>query len=193
MSLDSYGISSPKMLNSANETIILLEEVTNAFKLIDTDHGSIHEGKFYENSVQTTLTAGGTYDIAFTTPADLYMHYRPAKIVCSADKLTIGFYEDCSVVGGATLTAYNHRRATTAAATMIFVTSASITAIGTSIHKSYIGGGTGVGGSRVGAETGQKNEWVLKQTTNYCLRLSNASSSSNIVNINNIWYEETNG
>lgn len=193
MSLDSYGIASPKMLNSAGETIILTERVTNAFKQIDVDHSNIHEGELYENSVQATLTAGGTYDIAFTTPSTLYVHYRPAKITCSADKLTINLYEDCSISSGATLTAYNHRRATTSIATMAFVTTASITSIGTLIHKSFIGGGTNVGGRSSGAETGQKNEWVLNQSTKYFLRLSNGSSSSNIVNINNIWYEEANG
>lgn len=191
MSLFSeLAASGSKMINSADETVNLLERVTNAFVNIDSDHRGIHRGQFYEASVQATISSGGTYNIVLTTPADTYVHYRNEKVSCSTDKLTISLYEGCTVTAGATVTPYNHNRNNTAASTVTVVKTATVTADGTLITQAYIGGGTGIGGSRQGSETGRENEWVLAFNTNYCIRLSNGSTGANTFNLNSIWYEE---
>ena len=193
MGLESYGIASPKMINSADETVFILERVSDAFPVIDIDKKSIHEGTFFETSVHATLSAGATYNIVLTTNASRYIHYRASRISCSADKLKISLYEDCTVTAGATVTPYNHNRNCTAATTVIIVKTANVTADGTLILQSFIGGGTAVGGNYMGGEGERANGWILKQSTNYCLRLENGSSGSNIVNVNQVWYEELKG
>lgn len=187
---NELAAGSSKLINSASDTVNILERATNAFVYIDTDHRGIHRGQFFETSVQATLSSGGTHNIVLTTPATDYIHYRAEKVVCSADKLTISLYENCSVSGGATVTPYNHNRNNTAVSTVAVVKTANVTADGTLISQSFIGGGSGIGGSRQGAETSQANEWVLALSKNYCVRLSNGSTGSNTVNINNLWYEE---
>ena len=181
------------MLDSASETVNIIDYVTGAFPTIEVEHRYIHEGLFFETSIQATLTAGGTYNIVITTPATLYMHYRASRISCSADKLTINIYEDCSVSSGEIVAAYNHNRIVTAIATMTIVKTANVTADGTLILQTFIGGGTSVGGHYSGDEGVRTNEWIFKQSTNYCLRLSNGGAGSNIVNVNQVWYEETKG
>lgn len=189
----SYGTATSKMLNSANETVFVLDAVSSGFPVLSTDHRNIHNGIFYETSFKKTISAGGTFDIILTTPATLFMHYRAASVSASADKLTIQLYEDCSVTGGAAITPFNRDREATAAATMTVVSTGSVTADGTLIHQTFIGGGTGVGQTSQGDESSQVNEWVFKQSTNYCLRVTNGSTGSNIVNVNNVWYETAKG
>jgi hypothetical protein len=76
---------------------------------------------------------------------------------------------------------------------MTVTRTANVTADGTLISQNYIVGGTGQGSTRSGGETGQPNEWIFKQSTNYCLRFSNGSTGSNTFVANAIWYEEVNG
>ncbi len=189
----SFGTASSKMLDSANETVFIIESVSKGFPVLSTDHRNIHDGIFYETSYQNTLSAGGTFDIILTTPATLFMHYRAAKVSSSADKITVQLYEDCAITGGDTITPFNRDRIVTSAATMTLVSTGSVTADGTLIQQSFIGGGTGVGQTSQGDESSQINEWILKQSTNYCLRIINGSTGSNIVNVNNVWYESPRG
>jgi hypothetical protein len=187
---EQLAAGSSKMVNSSSETVNILEHATNAFPSISIDHSRIHQGKFFEASIQkASLSAGGTYNISFTTPVSGYMHYRQAQITCSADNLTADFYEGNTISGGATATAFNRNRNNTAAATLSIVTSANITADGTLIQKTFIGGGSGISSTRSGGSLSQENEWVLDQNKNYNLRLTNGGTGANTVNVNLVWYE----
>lgn len=184
---------SSKYITSASETVYVVDWMTGAMKQIDSDHAYIHQGIFFEVSINKTITPSGTYNIVLQTPSTDYIHFRPANIATSGDKLTISLHEDCTATGGATVASYNHNRTKTAVATMTVITSATITADGTLIHQSYIGGGTSQGSNRSGSSVGQSNEWILKQNTKYLLRLVNGSTTDNVVVTNQVWYEEASG
>lgn len=68
----------------------------------------------------------------------------------------------------------------------------TITTSGTAIDATYIGGGTSAGGNGNGAETGEKNEIVMKQGTNYSVNTYNGSTAAGTVFVKLLWYEEDN-
>lgn len=189
---NELAAGSSKLINSADETVRILEEVSDAISIIDIDHHRIHEGQFYEFFVQkTSLSSGGTYDVSFTTSSSPYIHYRLANVSPTADKLTMDLYEGNTISGGATITSYNRNRNSTATTTLIIVTSATITALGTNINKVLLGGGSdvGVNALKIGGTFNPQGEWILKPSTNYNLRFTNGSSAANTFVVNNVFYE----
>jgi len=178
-------------VNISNE-IPMLERVTHSLPSIATDHEYIHEGIFFQCSLKFTLSAAGTRIIVLTTPADKYIHYRNERLATSGDKLTIELYEGPTVTAetGTPVTCYNHNRLSTITADMAVLVAPTVTVDGTLLSTAFIGGGTGTGSSRSGAELTDGNEWVLKRSTKYMLKITNGSSADNIVCVNPVWYEE---
>lgn len=181
-----------KVINSASETVYDVEIITGGAPTIPTDHKYIHEGKFYQYALKFTVSAGGIYNFVFTTPAasSAYIHFRPAKVSTSGDKVDIELYEGCSTSGGTVVTPVNHNRNSTSAATMIVAYNVSVTSNGTLLSPSYIAGSAGVGGTRSGGETGQENEWVLAPATKYCDKFTNGGTATCTVMAIFQWYEE---
>lgn len=191
--VNQFGVTSPKYLTSANDTVFVIDHITGAMKTVTTDHAYIHQGIFFESSLTATLTAGGSINFVIKTPSDVFIHWRPALVSCSGDKLTISLYEGCTTGAGTLISSYNHNRIKTAIASLTITRTATVTSDGTLISRNYIGGGTGVGGNRSGGTTGIENEWIFKQSTNYCLRFTNGSSADNAIIANAVWYSETSG
>jgi len=186
---NELAAGSSKFINSASETVNMLDKCTNAFKFISADRAQIHEGRYFESSVSKAISASGVLNISFVTSSTRYIHFRQAVVSCSADKVAIDLYEGNSLSGGAVVSTYNKNRISTAAATLSIYTTASITSDGTLIHQSYIGGGTGVSSTVSGGNVGQENEWVFAQNQNYNLRITNNSTEENTIVVNSVWVE----
>jgi hypothetical protein len=191
--INQYAPASSAVLNSASETVYEIDYVTGARITTTSDHKYIYQGKFFQFAQKLVISAGATYNYVFTTPdvAVSQIHYRPALITCSVDKLDVQFYEGCSTAVGTVVTAQNRNRNSTAVSTLIVAQNVTVSSSGTLFTASYIPGSTGIGGARSGGESGVEYEWVLKPTTNYCGRLINGSVADNTVNIIIHWYEET--
>jgi hypothetical protein len=173
-----------------------IDSFTEAVKQIDTDHAYIHEGKFFEAFFNETLATAATVIITFTTPADKYIHYRNEKINTSGDKITVELFESAVIsTGGTAFTPINHNRVTAATSTVSILRAPTLATAGDGnlIAQSYIGGGTGTGGNRSGSETTNVNEYILKRSTTYVIKITNGSAAANIVQINPVWYEEDMG
>lgn len=171
------------------------DRVTSAVKAIDTDHSYIHEGIMFSCYELQTISAGGTSKISLTTPASAlgtYIHWRPSLISTSGDKVSVTLYEENSTpTGGASATPINRDRLSTRTSQMTVKTGVTITSAGTAIDATYIGGGTSAGGNRNGAETGEKNEIVMKQNTEYSVITYNGSTAAGTVFVKLLWYEES--
>lgn len=140
---------------------------------------------------KASIGAGGTLKFTLKTPATKYIHFRPSFISSSGDKLTMTMTEaPTSVSGGAAVTAYNRNRVSSTAATVAIKQGVTLTESAVVVDTTYLGGGTGVGTSRSGSETGEVNEIVLKQNTVYSITLLNESSAANVAFIKMLWYEE---
>jgi len=187
------GITTIAFVNSAGNTANIIDNDYDAVRVISDDHSFIHRGVFYATTVTANLTSAGSYNISIITSA-LETHMRPAKVSTSGDKMLIELYEDNSIqvsagATGTTMTSYNHDRNAITLTKVTVITSGAITAAGTRISASYIGGGTGQGGNRSGAEQGADNEWILKSNSNYNVKLVNGSSSDNYALVKLTWYE----
>jgi hypothetical protein len=168
--------------------------VTKSDKGITIEHANIHAGMFYSASdIFVSMSSSATYSISILTSNDCYVHYRNERVSTSADKLKIILYEGSAVTGGTTVSAINHNRINSNTSDTIVKKGITITSAGTTISTSYIGGGTNQGNNRSGGDTTGNNEFVLKRNTQYAIKLENGSSSTNIINIEPIWYEEEYG
>lgn len=171
-----------------------LERVTEATRVIDTNHAYIHEGKMFNCAFRNILLAGATRKITALTPANKYIHYRPIDIMTSADKVTVNFYENSSGnSGGTSKTIINRNRTSNKVSESVIKDGETVTTNGNLISGVYLPGSTGVGQIRTGNVVTGADEWVLKQNTLYTLEIINGSDSSNDIGVNFHWYEEDNG
>lgn len=163
-----------------------------SLKMLNNDIARIHAGQFFTVAFKQTLTAGATSKVTMLTPAAEVgtIHYRPALFACSADKLTLGFYEGASeATGGDTVNPVNHNRNATSTNGMIVKTGVTVAENGTKISEAYIPGAVGVGGTRNGGDFGATTEWLLKPSTLYVITYANGSSEANDVFTELQWYE----
>ena len=170
------------------------ERVTGAVRSIDTDHAYIHEGIMFSTYELQVISAGGTNKISFQTPAaerGQYIHWRPSLVSTSGDRVSVTLYEGNSdPVGGLAMSIINRDRLASRSAFTTVKSGVTISTSGTAIDATYIGGGVGQGQSRSGAETGEKNEIVMKQGTNYSVNTYNGSTAAGTVFLKLLWYEE---
>ena len=171
-----------------------VERVTQSFASISTEHKYIHEGRLFTVPVIQEIADGASYKITFTTPdadSNLFMHYRPAAVVTSADNVTVGLYEGSTgITGGTPHTVTNRRRIAPKVSETSVLLGTAVTGDGTLIDQTYIGGSVGAGQARGGGELGEENEFVLKVDTPHTLVISNGSSTPQKVYVMLKWYEE---
>ena len=154
------------------------------------DHDIILGGGFFEAFSKFTLAVAGIKDLTIITPASTKtIHYRPANVVTTADNVLLQFYEGATATGGSALTVADHNRKLTASSSAVFADGPTVSATGAQIGQAFLGGSTGVGQTRNGAQLGESNEWILKPSTTYLLRITNGSSASNTMQVNFVWYE----
>lgn len=162
------------------------ERVTSAFPVITTDHGFIHEGIAFTYS--GVFTVSTSYSIAFTTPADKYIHFKPTGISASGGPVTVTLVEGATIEGGSTGTAYNRNRlssVTSGVAIKYGVTPSG----GTAIATLYIPSSTS-GSQKLGASAASAEEHVLKRSTVYLLKFDEAATGDVTVGADVFWYEE---
>lgn len=167
------------------------EFLTGAVKIMDNDHAYIHQGKYFSVTFLLTITTGATTKVTFLTNSDKMIHYRPASIVASADKLSANIYEGSSVAsGGTALTPICRNRQTPLTTDVVVTTGVTVGTNGTLIQTAYLPGSASVGQSRAGSTAGGTNEWVLKADTLYTYEFINGSTETNTVWVEFQWYEE---
>lgn len=170
-----------------------IERVTGGRSVIDTDHKAIHDSIRFKVFKKFTLNSNATAYISLKTPADRFIHYRKEKVSTSADKVDIELFENAVIADG-TGTVFipvNHDRITPKFSMVTVKIDPTVTNEGTKIDESFIGGGTGTGSARTGSETAQDEEIVLNKNTTYLVKITNGSSTQNIVQVKPSWYEES--
>lgn len=172
--------------------VIGVDKITNGLITMTSDHSYIHQGIKFSGFIKATILSGSTAVISFKTPSSKYIHYRPANINSSADKLDIEIFENAIInVAGTLVTAFNRNRLSTNLSTVEIRTGTTFTNNGNKLDafSVWLPGSTGVGQSRSGATTTEENEIILKQDTVYRVLVTNGSTSSNVVSFNFNWYE----
>ena len=162
---------------------------------IEPEHHEIHCGDSYEATDNVTLGNGGTRDyliivpnegLSETHPGDSQdtKQYHLVGIVESESELSAEFYEASTATAGTAITSFNRNRNSTLTDTLNISYSPSITTIGTSIWGPWrVGSGRSVAGS-----ASRTREFILKDNTQYILRLTNQTTSNNNVNVEFDYY-----
>ena len=181
-----------------NESIaVAMEEVTGALVTVDSDHRYIHQKKKFSAFLKQSIAAGGTHVFCFKTPATKYVHYRPANVTPSADKVDLQIFEGAVFTAGTgTLLEANNRNRNNPIVSGVELRSApTVTTVGTLLpgFSAWLPGSAGVGQVRQGDIAGGDDEIVLAQNTTYRFVATNGSTSANVVGFRFNWYEEENG
>jgi len=164
-------------------------EITGALVTIDLVHHEVHEGEFYSVSYKTAdaspLADNATLCYVITTGAK-YVHFFGLG-ACGGDA-EVEFTEAPTITGGTAMTPYNHQRYSTNTSTVTVVRDPTVNTAGTVLVNYLMPGGQGpraVGGTGV-----DRNEWILKTSTKYMLRITNRSGNTQPASLAMNWYEE---
>lgn len=174
------------------------EKLTSYIGTISSDHAYIHKGiAFSVVGLTGSITAGGTYKIAFKTPkADAldnegqnYIHWRPSDVGGTATGVTAELYEWSSATGTDVIPFCRNRNISKKSKMQQFLIAATVTE-GTRI--AIINSGTaGAGAANKGGGGGAEHELLLKPDTVYSITLTNRSgSTATLISYELYWYEE---
>lgn len=144
---------------------------------LDHGHYEIHTAQHWTAQDVGTIASGANLDLLFTTPAANYMHALIYAQTSGAG--TVQFFEAATggtAAAGTTVTPKNRNRISDAAAAMTCKRDQTITGTGTLLDFRTMGGGVGVNG--VGANARADNEWILKQSTPYLLRITSGTNGN---------------
>ena len=165
----------------------LPRDSSGALRIIDQQHHEIHAGVHYTCSTYESIGAGSTLSMMITTPAAAsgVAHMTGAMLTDGAGVWT--WNEAPNATGGSALVEYNNDRTSTNAATVVCTKDPTFTSTGTVLIQSHIG--TYAPSVNVGGQFSNRQEWILKASTKYLIRLTadGASCRSAIVAE---WYEE---
>lgn len=167
------------------------ERVTQAAGIIDSDHAAVHAGIAFMAWAKFTIAAGASAYLELVTPADKYVHMKPALIASDGPKIDVSILEGVTANETTAVATLNRNRLSTNVAGVAVYSGSTVTN-GTAIEADYIGGG-GTGGNGTGAAVASQHEIVLKQSTKYAFKITNSGSASAAVFVKPFWYEEAAG
>ena len=185
------------------------DSATNALSEIDFPHHEIHEGDSFTCHYDNTVTNIGEMTvIAFNTPDTPRWIHLVVEYSASAEAAAM-LVETPSidVDEGADLTIYNRNRNSAKASGVSSIETvpevgkatsyneaqaagANITTT-TQLSRRHIGSGSGPFGS--GGTNLQRDEFILKQNTQYAIILEALNNDDNIHNLCLSWYEHVSG
>jgi hypothetical protein len=172
-----------------------IDEFTGYQVTLGGDHTYIHQGKGFELSgITASISAGGNWTLALTTPAHKFIHLRPTGLATTANSLEMRIAEASIVTGGSAATPRNRNRNSNKLPTVTVATGVTLTTEGTILEYHQLGGGTTGGNAQPGSSDGSAEEWVLKPSTVYTFRFQNiGGSTATFAYYSLFWYEESAG
>ena len=156
---------------------------------VDFAHHQIHEGETYTASyLISALANNASQDFRMTVGTASPTSKTPHLIseIIGDGAAEIYLYEGGTVTGGTAMTAYNRNRNSTNVATMEVTHTPSVSALGDPI---WIGLLTGSKNS-TGSSERALNEWDLKSSTTYMLRVTSKAATGIKAVVRLDWYED---
>lgn len=165
-----------------------IDASTGALMVIDYAHHEIHEGSDFTYDDVITLGSGATQNYVLTVPdTGKWAHF--GYEIDGIFGVTVELYEGSDRTPTTLQASFNRNRNSSKTATM-------------TVHKGYSGGttdgtrimwrkaGSGTTSGKLAGKAGDDTERVLKQNTQYTLRITSAAASNDI-NVKLGWYEHT--
>lgn len=159
---------------------------THGVNMVEYEHHEIHAGSHYLISDSTTLGNGAVIDFALTTPNATKWAHMTFDIEGSRE-LSIVLYEGSNFdADGTPVVPLNNNRNSSNTSALTVQSDPTVNAAGTQIFAQS------KGANRQAGLISRKRELVLKQNTKYLFRITNGSTSDNLISWNADWYEHTN-
>jgi hypothetical protein len=167
--------------------------LTRSVSAIDSTHRMTHEGFLHHTSGKLTgLLDTGVQDVLISVPAATFPHFHRATISFGAGDIDIVVSEGATTSDDGTPSpVFNtNRNSAIANGTQIFI-DPTVTGVGTVFHTQWaVPTAAGIGASEQGiANVTSGEEWILKPSTKYLLRITNNSGSTIDMRYELFWYE----
>lgn len=163
--------------------------------VIDSVHENIHKGFVYHASNKfTTVANGASAELLLVVPALTFPHFHRFKCNTGAGNIDVYFFEGTTVsANGTQLTAGNINRNSSNTPDMDVYHTPTITGDGTQVaHHWSPPTGAGIGNTIGVTDITNGEEWLLKPSTNYLIRITNNSGGSIDIWTEFLWYELNN-
>lgn len=166
------------------------DSISHAVGVIDTPHAELHAGQSFSVLVRKSGGSAASASLLLRTPAAGRAH-TVFRFACNVlAEFTV--YESSTLTASGTLLATIRNRdrvSGAAAATVIARSTATVSALGT-LLVGGLTGSTGVASAKGAGETGTRDEFILKASTDYVVRVVFGAASA-IAYLGADWYEET--
>lgn len=191
--LATGGFRSGRVVAESGEIINLATLLDNASDLsgalinISLEHSKIHQGIGWEVSIETGNIASGTnYYILFRTAAGYRPHLRSYDFIATDAPITIRLFESPTTsTNGDNVIARNRNRNYTDTNGVTVYTQPTVTNDGTLLETDYLASA----GNKIGGNAGSfYEEWVLKPSTDYVVKITNGSNNTVTGFFNAFWY-----
>lgn len=163
------------------------DQISKSIRVIQSAHGAIHSGELFEMTDVTLGVNVATPKRYLLVTPNTSTRIHVALLVESEPGITIEFFEDTIVTANGTeLGEINHNRISTNVAELSVFEDPTVTTDGTILFT--FRSGTSTGGARIGDRIQEEDEYVLKQNTNYQVKITPISNGTNITT-DISWYE----
>jgi hypothetical protein len=177
----------------ADEIMRAMDPFSHALTTLDEIHRLTHDGFVYHTSGKVTgMINANVDDFLLSVPAVTFPHFQRLQITAGEGDIDMLVYEGTTTsADGAAVSVFNVNRNSSNTPDTVLTTGPTVTDVGTLIHTQWIPpSATGVGQSPAGV-VGETNgeEWVLKPSTKYLVRITNNSGSTISYRYEMLWYE----
>lgn len=171
-----------------------MDPYAHAVTVIDEEHRLVHDGMVFDcDHYSASIANGASLDVHLKVPAGCYPHLRALGFAVSDGPCMFYFYEAPTLsADGTELTPRNHNRNSTNTPQMQVFHTPTVTGVGTLLHQRFVPDMGGVGANLVGvvgSTAGSAQEFVLKPSTSYIIRMTNNSGAAIAAAGECLWYE----
>lgn len=152
------------------------DRISGCQAVMAAEHWHVHKGHYFMvDDIFLDLANGGTREYLIVVPTLIFPHLRAAQFSLEDSPCTLEYFEGTTVsANGTELTPFNNNRNSLNETTVQVFHTPTVTGDGTQFVDEYIPP-TGVGASPGASGSDESEEWILKQGTNYLIRLTNNS------------------
>ena len=187
---------SPVRLNLDIETLgrEAYDPFAKALTVTDSMHRAAHDGFVYHTSGKVlAMIADEVDDFLIDVPAFTFPHFQRFRVIVGRGDIDMVVYEDTLTSNdGTDVGCQNTNRNADCVSGSTIYSSPTITDVGTLIHTAWIpptSAGQGVSGATGIAGETNGEEWILKPSTKYLIRMTNNSGATIDYSYEILWYE----
>lgn len=156
---------------------------------ITYEHQKTHEGRYFSGGYyNASVASSGTVELLVQITTETW--HAKATVAVGGDS-TVQIFEGTTFsAAGTAVTMTNHNRASAKTFTGTVTHTPTLTAAGTQLNGTMLIPG-GSGGNASGGDIGFENEFVLKASTNYMIRVTNVSTGNVAISVTIEGYQPT--